>query len=727
MKKIIFLILTFFILSFIAIITYLNIYGYETNKFNDIISKKINNVNNNVSIDFIKIKLKLDLKEASFYFSTKTPKINYYNNDILINELKVYTKFKSMFSKKILINKIYLNSGEIKVKKIQEIFLNYKPSNFKSIIINNVTNGIIKSNIELFIDNNYELINYNLKGYAKKIDIELPEKFYIKRSSFNFFLTKKTGRIENLSGKINDIAFNEGKLNYSTDNDIEIKASVESRAKLNKKKISNLYSDFEKLSFIKDQINLDVKALHNLELVFDQTLKVKKYIYNLDGQLDNSTINLETKIDETILPNKINYIQIDKTKFLLNLNNNNKNSFLIEGLYKINKGKINKFTIKNKFSKIISNINLDFEFNELVKIPILNYEKNEKIIANINSDIILKKNIINIVNLDYRENQSMLSIKDLIISKKGYLNNFKSIKVQTDNNDLKILLGNELKIIGNKYDAKNLSKLLNEKKKSIYLNKINKKIIIKIDKIKTSFEKDLKNFNLHGKIDKGRFTKINSKGEFDKNNFLDISLSKDIISNKSFLEIFSDFPEPLLSEYSFFKGLSGGKLIFTSSYKDINSDSKLIIEDFKLINAPGFMKLLTLADLGGMADLLSGDGISFNKMEMNFSNNGKTLNLNDLYAIGPSISILLDGYVDSGSGLVSLRGTMVPARNLNKFLSKIPIVGKIIIPKEIGEGLFGVSFKMKGTPKNIKTTVNPIKTLTPRFIQKALEKKLNNF
>lgn len=264
---------------------------------------------------------------------------------------------------------------------------------------------------------------------------------------------------------------------------------------------------------------------------------------------------------------------------------------------------------------------------------------------------------------------------------------------------------------------------LTKKKKSIYLNKINKKIIIKIDKIKTSFEKDLTNFNLHGKIDKGRFTKINSKGEFDKNNFLDISLSKDIISNKSFLEIFSDFPEPLLSEYSFFKGLSGGKLIFTSSYKDINSDSKLIIEDFKLINAPGFMKLLTLADLGGMADLLSGDGISFNKMEMNFSNNGKTLNLNELYAIGPSISILLDGYVDSGSGLVSLRGTMVPARNLNKFLSKIPIVGKIIIPKEIGEGLFGVSFKMKGTPKNIKTTVNPIKTLTPRFIQKALEKK----
>ena len=39
-----------------------------------------------------------------------------------------------------------------------------------------------------------------------------------------------------------------------------------------------------------------------------------------------------------------------------------------------------------------------------------------------------------------------------------------------------------------------------------------------------------------------------------------------------------------------------------------------------------------------------------------------------------------------------------------------------------GEGVFGVRFKMKGPPKDIKTTVNPIKTLTPRFVVRALEK-----
>ena len=47
---------------------------------------------------------------------------------------------------------------------------------------------------------------------------------------------------------------------------------------------------------------------------------------------------------------------------------------------------------------------------------------------------------------------------------------------------------------------------------------------------------------------------------------------------------------------------------------------------------------------------------------------------------------------------------------------------KILVGSKVGEGVFGVSFKMKGPPKNMKTTVNPIKTLTPRFITRMLEK-----
>jgi hypothetical protein len=137
-------------------------------------------------------------------------------------------------------------------------------------------------------------------------------------------------------------------------------------------------------------------------------------------------------------------------------------------------------------------------------------------------------------------------------------------------------------------------------------------------------------------------------------------------------------------------------------------------------------KLLTLASLQGIADLLTGEGIRFTDFEMLFSNKDKLMTIEEIYAIGPAISIMMSGYIESKE-LVSLRGTLVPATTINRTISSIPLIGDILIGKKVGEGVFGVSFKIKGPPKKLKTTVNPVKTLTPRFITRTLEKiKKNN-
>ena len=132
------------------------------------------------------------------------------------------------------------------------------------------------------------------------------------------------------------------------------------------------------------------------------------------------------------------------------------------------------------------------------------------------------------------------------------------------------------------------------------------------------------------------------------------------------------------------------------------------------------VKLLSLADLRGLADLAEGEGISFKTLEIKMEKEKETLKLNEILALGPSISVLMEGYQDAN--VTSLKGTLVPAKTLNKMISKIPVLGDIIIPKEVGEGLFGISFKMKGPPGNIKTTINPIRTITPRFLQKIIDK-----
>ena len=174
-----------------------------------------------------------------------------------------------------------------------------------------------------------------------------------------------------------------------------------------------------------------------------------------------------------------------------------------------------------------------------------------------------------------------------------------------------------------------------------------------------------------------------------------------------------------------FKDDREGYLDFYSSKKNGVSTSKLVVDNFKVKEIPVLAKLLALASLQGIADLLTGEGIRFTDFEMNFTNQDKLMKIQELYAIGPAISILLEGYIEEDK-LISLRGTLVPATTINRSIASIPLLGDLLIGKKVGDGVFGVSFKIKGPPKDLETTVNPIKTLTPRFITRTLEKIKKN-
>ena len=84
---------------------------------------------------------------------------------------------------------------------------------------------------------------------------------------------------------------------------------------------------------------------------------------------------------------------------------------------------------------------------------------------------------------------------------------------------------------------------------------------------------------------------------------------------------------------------------------------------------PALTKLLSLASLQGIADLATGEGIRFNDFEMFFDNSNDLIKIDEIYALGPAISILMDGYVEKNK-LVSLRGTLVPATTINKTIAK---------------------------------------------------------
>ena len=89
MKKItLYLILLFFFFSILSIVI-LSTFGIETNKFNNLISQKINQTNNNINLKLNTIKFKLDIKAISLFLETIDPQIDYRGVTVPAKNIKV--------------------------------------------------------------------------------------------------------------------------------------------------------------------------------------------------------------------------------------------------------------------------------------------------------------------------------------------------------------------------------------------------------------------------------------------------------------------------------------------------------------------------------------------------------------------------------------------------------------------------------------------------------------
>ena len=56
-----------------------------------------------------------------------------------------------------------------------------------------------------------------------------------------------------------------------------------------------------------------------------------------------------------------------------------------------------------------------------------------------------------------------------------------------------------------------------------------------------------------------------------------------------------------------------------------------------------------MADFKGLTDSLKGEGISFDTLVIKYNTDPKIMRIEEIFMIGPSISILIEGYVEKES------------------------------------------------------------------------------
>jgi hypothetical protein len=128
------------------------------------------------------------------------------------------------------------------------------------------------------------------------------------------------------------------------------------------------------------------------------------------------------------------------------------------------------------------------------------------------------------------------------------------------------------------------------------------------------------------------------------------------------------------------------------------------IANLRVGGTPLATELLSAISVVGLVELLDGDGLSFADVEARFALSPGKVELREVSAVGPSLGISLSGVYATQAKQIDMQGVISPLYMLNS-------IGEALTRK--GEGLFGFSYRIRGTPSDPQISVNPLSILTP--------------
>jgi len=730
-KKIVKFLSIIFLILVLAIL-YLSIFGIETSKFNNQIKNKILESNKRVNLDLKTVRISLSPFDFRANITTFDAKILFNNNEIELESLKTKISLLKIFKNEFLLNNLQISSKPIKAKNLVSL-IRYLKNDPKLLFLEiMIKDGHLEGNIDLNFDKKGRIKNnYKINGSIKNLKIKKFNNYDLDNLSFIFAIKDKKYKFLELDTRFNKIRLNSPSIEIK---EIENSYLVNGKILTNKNDIpinliKNLLNsipldlDLKNINLVSENdfsfkvnkkfkfSNININSEINLsKLTYKNNfLSIKKYFPDIKEEIDFKDHKIKFSYNKdiaTILGSGKILIEDNEDKIDYEITKKDKQYFfkkkfrIKDNIFLINEIEYKKDKDKEVSIKIdgVLNDNKEIFFNEISLVE----NENSILIKNLNLDSEFKISSISLLELDYKNKNKVYNQIYLKKNKEDYIIEGKSFDAS--------------KFIDNIMSS-------NDEDSSIFSN-LNSKINIKINKTYIDNINFINNLSGNLQYKNNKINDLKLDANFPNKKIINLSIKKNT-NLDTITRLSSSYPKALIKRYDFIKGFEEGYLDFYSSKKNDLSNSVLVIDNFKVKEAPVFAKLLSLASLQGVSDLLTGEGIRFTDFEMKFSNQNDLTTIQEMYAIGPAVSILMDGYIEDKK-LVSLRGTLVPATTINRTIASIPFLGKILIGDKTGEGVFGVSFKIKGPPKDLKTTVNPIKTLTPRFITRTLEKIKKN-
>ncbi len=150
---------------------------------------------------------------------------------------------------------------------------------------------------------------------------------------------------------------------------------------------------------------------------------------------------------------------------------------------------------------------------------------------------------------------------------------------------------------------------------------------------------------------------------------------------------------------------------------------KLAVSDVRVLNQSFLTRLFSAGSLIGAANLLGGNGIAVDDVEVPYSSKNGVIAITDARLSGPAIGATADGYIDRPKNVIALKGTLVPISGINSVLGIVPLLGDLLVSKQ-GEGIIGITYSVSGDADQPDISVNPLSALTPGILRRLFQGKM---
>ncbi len=183
------------------------------------------------------------------------------------------------------------------------------------------------------------------------------------------------------------------------------------------------------------------------------------------------------------------------------------------------------------------------------------------------------------------------------------------------------------------------------------------------------------------------------------------------------LTVYSDDAGETLRMLGTIDSAMDGTLQITGSEAtpDAPLKGEILIENFRVTNAPVLARILSAASLTGIVNSMTGKGLMFDKFRADYSVQDELITLHDGRARSADLGLTIEGKIDLLLETLELKGLIVPAYTINSLLANIPILGELFGGP--GGGLFAATYSVRGSLNNPSVGVNPLSVLTPGFLR----------